>query len=234
MEDQAMVAEVGGLAAAARTSMYALRLDHDAFDASESRVAIDAGGDRSALLSGLETLAGAARGAVFNVVNSGAQVFERIETELAGYYLLGVESDPRDHDGKAHPIRVEVARHGATVRTRRQIVTTAAESRPRNAREAVAQALTSPLLLSALPVRVATYSLRGADAGHVAAAHTRRCRRRLLSQPPCVDRVHAVRSNRAAGRQPGGGSASLAGIERRPVAAAIHGRRKRRRRASTR
>ena len=35
-------------------------------------------------------------------------IFDRIESEMSGYYLLGVESDPSDRDGKAHAMRVEV------------------------------------------------------------------------------------------------------------------------------
>ena len=72
---------------------------------------------------GLELLAGASRGTLFTVTGTAeAPFFERIESELSGYYLLGVESDPRDRDGKAHPIRVDVPRRGAIVRSRRQML----------------------------------------------------------------------------------------------------------------
>ena len=58
-------------------------------------------------------LAGASRGALFNVTGTGETLFDRIASELSGYYLLGVESDGRDKDGKPHPIRVDVPRKGA-------------------------------------------------------------------------------------------------------------------------
>ncbi len=162
VSDPSYVIEVGSLAAAARTGVYALKLEREMFDASEGRMA-NPMGDRMALLEGLDTLVGAARGAVFPITGSGAAVFERIEAELSGYYLIGVESDARDRDGKPHQVKVDVSRRGATLRTRRQVVNMAADAKPRSPRDAVTATLSSPLLLSALPVRVATFALQGPE-----------------------------------------------------------------------
>jgi len=158
------IIELGAMAAAARTSLYALRLDNQFFDITSARAPVIAVGDRQAQSEGLEMLAGAARGALFNVTASGQVLFDRIASELSGYYLLGVESDGRDKDGKAHPIRVEVARKGAVVRSRRQLVN-AASDRPaaRTPRAAAVAALRSPLLTTALPVRVASFALQGPE-----------------------------------------------------------------------
>src|SRR5207249_3426790 len=84
------------------------------------------------------TLAGSARGTLFTVAGTGSGIFNRIEAELAGYYLLGVESDSRDRDGKPHPVRVDVPRRGAIVRARRQLVTASAASRPVSGRAGIA------------------------------------------------------------------------------------------------
>ena len=46
----------------------------------------------------------------------------RIESELAGYYLLGLETNPIDRDGKRHSVKVSVSRSGASVRSRNQLV----------------------------------------------------------------------------------------------------------------
>ncbi|HJZ74095.1 MAG TPA: tetratricopeptide repeat protein, partial [Vicinamibacterales bacterium] len=120
---------------------------------------------------GLELLAGAARGALFIVAGTGAPLFERIEAELSGYYLLGIESDAKDKDGKSHSIRVDVPRRGAIVRSRRQLLNTAAELRTARAqrapRTAVAAALASPLLATALPLRVASFALQGPEQARV-------------------------------------------------------------------
>src|SRR5262249_57807959 len=88
-----------------------------------------------------------------------------------GYYLLGIESDAKDKDGKSHSIRVDVPRRGALVRSRRQLLNTAAEQRTaraqRTPRTAVAAALASPLLASALPLRVASFALQGPERDRV-------------------------------------------------------------------
>jgi len=168
MNDPGLVIELGGLAAAARTSVYALRLDSTAFDVTERRGPMDAFGDRITLGQGLETLAGATRGALFTVTGTGANIFQQIEGEISGYYLLGVESDPKDRDGKPHPIRVDVPRKGATVRSRRQLLNTPADEKiARSPHQAVAAALASPLLSSALPLRVGSFALQGPEQNRV-------------------------------------------------------------------
>jgi tetratricopeptide (TPR) repeat protein len=123
--------------------------------------------DRMARSQGLEMLAGASRGSLFNITGTGAAAFDRIAGELAGYYLLGVESGATDKDGKTHPIRVEVTRPGVTIRARRALLATRDDLNPRNPREAVMAALATPLPVSALPMRVATFSLLGPEAQKV-------------------------------------------------------------------
>jgi VWFA-related protein len=166
--DPGFVVELGSLAAAARTSLYVLRLDSTFFDVTNARAPRDPFSDRRTQLEGLEMLVGAARGAVFDVIGKPEGMFERLEAELSGYYLVGVESDPKDRDGKAHPIRVDVARKGAMVRSRRQLLNTPAERRAnRNRRQAAAAALSSPLISAALPLRVASFALQGPERDRV-------------------------------------------------------------------
>jgi VWFA-related protein len=170
MTDQIQeVNDLGTLSAAARTSIYALRLDDQSFipDASERFAPIASMNDRSARGQGMETLVAASRGALFNVVGTGEPIFERITAELSGYYLLGVESGPTDKDGKTHPIRVDVTRKGLTIRSRRAVINPTEIRKPSNAREAILSALETPLPFSALPLRVATYSLQGPEVDKV-------------------------------------------------------------------
>ena len=169
-DDRQSVMALGALASAARTSIYALRLDDQLFAlaAAESRAPISQMDDRAARSEGLEILTSASRGSMFNVIGAGSGVFERIETELAGYYLVGIESGSADKDGKAHPVRVEVRRRGLTVRTRRALLSLPDDFEPpKNPREAVQAALATPLPLAALPIRVATFSLQGPEADKV-------------------------------------------------------------------
>lgn len=157
------ITELAGLAAASRVSLYGLQFDDEADIADSGRRVFQAVNKDP---DGLEMLAQLTRGALFRVSTGAGPVFRRIESELSGYYLLGVESDPRDRDGKAHPVRVNVARRGATVRERRQMLNEVEAAAP-SPRQAVAQGLNSPLLMLALPLRVATFALQGPEQGRV-------------------------------------------------------------------
>ena len=168
MSNDSMIIELGTLAAEARTSLYALRLDNQMFEIADARMPVNPFADRQARIEGLELLTGAARGTMFTVTGTGQPLFERIEAELSGYYQLAVESDPKDRDGKSHSVRIDVPRRGAIVRSRRQILNAKADRpAPRSARAAVVAALSSPLLSSALPIRVASFALQGPEAGKV-------------------------------------------------------------------
>jgi VWFA-related protein len=167
-ENTSRILELGAMAAAARTSLYALKLDSQLFDITNARAPVNAFADRQAQSEGLELLAGASRGALFSVTGSSEALFERISSELSGYYLLGVESDGREKDGKPHPIRIDVPRKGAVVRSRRQLVNAASDRPvPKSPRAAAYAALTSPLVVTALPVRVASFALQGPERDRV-------------------------------------------------------------------
>jgi VWFA-related protein len=161
--------DIEAMAAAARTSIYVLKLDNLAFDVSQRNPTPFSArlNDRMEQSQGVEQLAHVTRGSVFNVVAAADGAFARIESEISGYYLLGVESARADTDGKPHPVDVSVRRSGVTVRTRRQLLTTGASRRARTPRESVMAALTSPLVISALPLRVATFSLRGPESSKI-------------------------------------------------------------------
>jgi len=164
MTDQALIAELGGLAAAARTSLYVLRLENSLFDAARSQITRDPFTDRRVQLEGLDTLVGSARGTMFEVTGRPEALFERIDSEISGYYLVGVESDPRDRDGRTHTLRTDVSRRGVQVRSRRQLLNTPADERAgRTRQQTAAAALASPLIASALPVRVASFNLQGPE-----------------------------------------------------------------------
>src|SRR5262249_23671168 len=119
---------------------------------------------------GLETLTSAAGGTLLNLAGTGAAAFDRINTELSGYYLLGVEADTRDRDGKPHPVRVAVAQPNVPIRARRTVLsgsdpTAGAAGRP--PQQAVTAALSSPLPASGLPIRATAYSFRGFEPSKV-------------------------------------------------------------------
>ncbi len=155
---------LSSLAADARATIYALKLDDRTFEASVKRMSPARTSDRDVRYAGLETLTSDAKGGVFDVIGKGSVAFQRLEQEIAGYYLIGVDSMPTDKDGKEHPISVRVSRGGAIVRARHELAR-AGFARPRAPRpvESVSAALNSPLITTGLPLQVATFSMRDED-----------------------------------------------------------------------
>jgi len=72
---------------------------------------------------GLQRIAGAAGGQYFRVTaGSGDNFFKRVLTETSAYYVLGVQPEPADRDGKPHFIRVKtVDVKNATLHFRTQV-----------------------------------------------------------------------------------------------------------------
>ena len=116
--------------------------------------------DRLADGSGLSSVAAVTGGSMFTIVMRADPAFARIDSELSGYYLLGVEADPSHRDGKPHAVHVDVGRGGVTVRSRRQLIVNSTAKKPRTAEEALLPAFSSPTPIAGLPMRVASYSVR--------------------------------------------------------------------------
>ncbi len=117
-------------------------------------------------------------------------------------------------------------RKGVTVRSRRALLASPEAAKPKNAREAVVAALSTPLPVSALPLRVATFSLQDPDGKKVQLADSRR--RRHATTPrraSCRSATSSPIDERPHGRQPDRDCAAAAGDERRAVGAAVLGRR---------
>jgi VWFA-related protein len=119
---------VGRAAAGANTTIYTLFVDttvHDRYAAETRRGqrTQDHRGRESAVLSRwLEQFAGAAGGALFNIAAGNAvPALERIQSELSSYYLLGVEPNDEDRDGRTHEVAVKLTRSNLTIRGRRWV-----------------------------------------------------------------------------------------------------------------
>jgi hypothetical protein len=147
--------------------LYTLHLDNQLFNIADPKLPVSPFGDRRLRVESLEALSAAARGAMFTITGSGVGVFERIEAELSGYYLLAVQSGPDDRDGRGHPVRVSIRRKGALVRARALINSNPAADRDRSPRQVVATALGSPLPVASLPLRVGAFSLLGPEPGRI-------------------------------------------------------------------
>jgi VWFA-related protein len=150
------------LAARANTTLHVMLLDKNLFDASEATRSPSVVRDREIEEVGMEMLAGYTRGSLHRITAGADFAFDLIEEEIAGYYLLGVESHEADADGERHNLKVSVRRQNATVRARREFtVPERGEANLESAREGIARALRSPFAVTALPLRMATYAYKG-------------------------------------------------------------------------
>ena len=164
----AELAEIGRMAAAARTTVNVILLDAPLADVTEAETSPSRREDRELETRGLEMLAGMTRGALYRVSANAEYVFDRMEDELSAYYLLGVESLQSDKDGKRHPIKVSVGRRGVTVRARQEF-----QGAPQRAAKAetvedrLRYALASPFAITDLPIRLTTYAYQDSNSSKV-------------------------------------------------------------------
>ena len=172
----AAMAEVSRKAAEARVTLHIIRpagsMMGDASRASAPGLTFTM--DDYLMRDGLEQLAAQTRGRMLQVAaGTGAGIFERLNRELSGYYLIGFEPTEADRTGRQRRIRLQVRRKGLTVRARptfalpREAAATAAagigstsdgNGGMRAPEEVVKELLASPLPDRGLPLRVATYN----------------------------------------------------------------------------
>ena len=128
------IARIADEALAARVNIYVLHLDPmDHADASTPRVFPTCTEDREMMSEGLEFMAGVGRGALFRTSGTAEFAFTQIANELAGSYLLTIEPQASDRDGRMHAIDLKVRRAGALVRSRHRfaVTPTPPDQRPR-------------------------------------------------------------------------------------------------------
>ena len=154
--------DVARRAADARLQCYFIHADTFVFDVSEAAqsAAQMTGRDEE----GLNTLIGLTGGVLFKGVGTASGVFERIERETRGAYVLGVEPPPGIGRDEALRMDVRVKPKGLTVRTPRQAVPAAKLESLTDARRAIGLTLRQPRPATGLPLRVSTYTVRGTDA----------------------------------------------------------------------
>jgi VWFA-related protein len=131
-----MLSTAGKFAAAANARLYALHVDGNFQEANMAAFRSPGCGhmqtvgmttearDSQLGAYGLERMAGEAGGEYFRITaGTGDMFFKRVLDETSAYYLLGVQPEEIDRDGKTHFIRVKtVDVKGATVRARSQVM----------------------------------------------------------------------------------------------------------------
>jgi len=126
--DNDLVQELPAFGAAlerSRVVLYAIHLDFP-FSEAGSRFASSATrllDDRYGF-DGMANTATFGGGAAIRAISRATPAIKRIDQELSGTYLLGIERQPSDTAGKPLELKVEVSRKGADVRTRRNITVT--------------------------------------------------------------------------------------------------------------
>jgi len=165
--NEAALRDLGSLAQESRTAIYALKMDDQQIDVAVRELSLTRFQDARLRASALEQLTAAARGSLMYPAGNSAGALRQIEMELGGYYLLGLESDPGDADGERHRINVKVSRERASLRWRRELNAIDVSRPPDTSVQAAVKALSSPLMLSALPLRVATFSLADPNESNV-------------------------------------------------------------------
>jgi len=133
-----VAAQAGKLAAAANAMLYTLHLDNNFLEINSAAgrshglnpcqngvsgglVSNSRDGDLAAY--GLQRVASTAGGQYYRITaGTGDQYFQRVLKETSAYYVLGVQPDATDRDGKSHFIRVKtVDVKNATLHFRTQV-----------------------------------------------------------------------------------------------------------------
>ena len=126
-------------------------------DATAPGLAPDWEEDRRMRGEGLDYLAGVSGGALFRPASGLGTVSARIARETSARYAIGFQMQPAERDGKKHDIKVALRRErGVTVRHRTQFVAEPRARRIGRAPETLAAALSAPVMLPAVPMRIAT------------------------------------------------------------------------------
>jgi VWFA-related protein len=156
--------ELAYAAAEAQATLFVVLVDTSGPDAAHQKTAFATSEDRRIETDGLYELAALARGMVLRTTGAAESAFQRIEREMMGYYVLGVEPEPQDRDGRRREVAVSVRRAGVTVRSRGVIAVPATAP---STEALLASALRSPVAQRGLPVRATAYALRDPASGRV-------------------------------------------------------------------
>jgi VWFA-related protein len=175
VENLTLLDEVIRLAALARTSINVIAVeperDEEIKDVpnSQSKTTLV---DRTLELQGLETVADSTGGTFTRFrAGTGEGIFDELETGMSAWYVVAVERKPGDPERQR--VDVEVKRRGVKTRSTRTVVATSAINASRPKEDLLNEALSSPIAISGVPLRVSTFAQRDATTGkyrlHVAA-----------------------------------------------------------------
>ena len=156
--------DIEELASASRSTLYVMMVDGPLIDMSQQTSSASSRDDRRLMEGGLFAVAAFSRGELFRVHENARPLFDRLEQQLSGYYLLGVEAGPTDRDEERRRISVKASRDGARVRARREVTfESPSQEDTMSVDEHIARMLRSPVSTTELPLKVATYKYLNPD-----------------------------------------------------------------------
>jgi len=130
LTSMAAYSRLGTAFATAQISLYTLYVHQEQLFQAKYRPSPTALQDMDLERQGVENTTGAANGTMLEVVGAYDKYFDQILAELSASYLVGVEVQPSDRDGRPHYVSVSVNRKGVEVRARQQYVIEAAGRAP--------------------------------------------------------------------------------------------------------
>jgi VWFA-related protein len=116
------VTRLNAVFAAGQITLYTIFLERSPYDASKTQTSPTELEDMRLEEAGLANATSTVGGTFMRAIGTVDQYFDRVVRELAGYYLLGVEVDAADHDGRSHQVAVKVDRRQVDVRARKEYV----------------------------------------------------------------------------------------------------------------
>ena len=116
------LSRLGASLAAGQVNLYTVYLRQRAFGQVKHKVSTTPFEDEAIEQDGIANATSVAGGTLFDAIGTLDQYFDRVVTELSGAYLLGIEVEAADRDGRPHAVSVKVNRNGVDVRARRQYV----------------------------------------------------------------------------------------------------------------
>ena len=120
------VKRLGDQATYANATIHALYFDQDlnvAFDAEGQKPRASSGRTRAIYTRALAEFSEPSGGTLIEVsTGAGEREIDRLLAETSTYYVLGVEPDDRDRDGRPHRLSVKVNQRGVTVKSRRLVL----------------------------------------------------------------------------------------------------------------
>jgi VWFA-related protein len=146
------------VAAEAQIVFYAVHLDQPGTDVTARKSTTSPFGGAE-FASGVGNVATMTGGAFYMASGNGAEIFERVRSEIHNFYELAVEMEAVDLKAEELDVDVQVTRPGAVVRNRRRVLSPGRPALPTADR--LGELLRQPIDLGETSLSLSAYTMRG-------------------------------------------------------------------------